>query len=696
MLKSILLVYCLMFASATVLVSCSDDDDNSNTNTEEVDGTLSDHSDESATNDSTDEGDTNFNSSDSGDASITEQEQDLLVQQIAIKTILKTLANVDSIPPRFDQEHYEPTYGTILDESQPYVRSVPSSDVEDAEARFRSLVGNDNLLTTTGDGLSVSLEDMPLMTDGTRLTLGTLTFHRGDGQRETGYVEVRIPCMPHLIRIDYLLPSAFPDNANSPYQVGDIIWVPSGTYVEGYYLCVRASNSSAGLLVHLCVGEKDGKETHNLDNDGDGCFYPMNKDKGQVTTAEDVRDYVNFFLEEKEKAASIRLFFANKCLTKKPSHQGCTDHIVPGGFNTERNYAYCSDQGATIWIDAEFGSYAWVPAYHYRIAHFVWVPNYCKSLDEVNEHTWTYVKDGTWNDWYNDWKYYYTMNVIKFRSAISGARLDFSPISDAHQFANDAHLATQQNVGWIYAKNNRLYPNVEQALAAGTSSLGIVAYVNDGSEFGDKATEMESGYGHGLVISQLNANNNQMRWNNTSDYLVEIDPYSGYGQFIPINSNGGAAVLTDFDGLMKTFTMRMTGSEAAETAMSYMQDDNEFNSILHSKWFLPSTAQWVAILCKPGLGGADKPAADGPFPTFFERNESRTYDRINDTMLKPGNWWTYSFLKRQFSYWSSSSMNGKFGIYLKFNEDKYGEAGVKLSTWRNATTKALVRPVFAF
>jgi len=686
------LFYLLMAFSLAVFTACSDNDDEVSNDPDAEEQQGNSETSNSETDDDENEAKENETSNPEGD--LSNEEMLLLNQQQAIVSIITTLTDEETVDPHFDQHKYEATYGQVLDESNPMVRAVKCDSVSIAEKMFRELVGCDELITTTSDGLTVSLKDMPLLADSASLTLGTLTFHRGDGARETGYVDVNIPCIPRLARIDYITTAAFPmnDGANSPYKVGDLLWIDKNSkFSEGYYVCVQQADVAAGLLVHLCEGEAKGKETINLDDDNDGCWYPYNESKGETTTSDCVRTYVNFLLTEKDKAASLKLFLDGDALNKKPAHKGCKKHVFPGGFATDDNYAFRSSDGrnARVFYGAYFGSYAWIPAYHYRIAQYVYVPNYCQSLNYVEPYHMEYVNDSWWDDHVND-KLNYTMNVIRFYGKVDHATLEYSPSKENLAFENDAQFATQQNVGWVYGENNRLYRTRAKAWAAGTSPLGFVAYVNDGSDNGNKATEAESGYGHGLVVSYTMANTqngsySSVRWDNWGQHMVDIEEGTEFTQFVNRNT-GAKAALNDFDGLAKTFMLRLANSPAAKT----LNDWNKSRSPLRSEWFLPSSGQWAAIMCSPGAGGVPKPGENGEFPTYLENGTHVAYDNINRVINDTKSSGSYVWFQRDQRYWSSSAYNSKVGVYLRGD----GNQGTHLSYWTN--TYGYVRPVFAF
>lgn len=669
------------------LSACSDDDDDNDVNTEEGVEQMAQQEDWNTPSGQEETGEGSETS-----MKLTDNEQLLLRQGSAVCSILNALTGINGSTSetqhsftRFDQQTYEPTIGVVLDDSRPAVRSVKSTSVEDAEAQFLAMVAADELLTTTADGYSLSLVNMPLLTDGTRLTLGTLTFHRGDNQRRTGYVDVDIRCLPGLQRIEYIVPEAFPMNAatNSPYKMGDLVWVDNDKYSKGYYLCVEQASNYPGILVKLCEGEQKDDKTYNLDGDSEGVWGAYNNTKGESTSENDVRAYLMFLLSEKDKVANLKLFLDGKSTTK-PLHEGKKSDIFPSGFATEQNYVFKSDDGKSgrIFYFMDYGDYAWIPAYHYRYVMYMWVSNNMSSMKYVEPYKYEYVYDSDWRNW--EGKHHnFAMNVIHFYdNKVSGATIDYSPTNDNLTFQNDAEYATQENVGWVYADDHRLYATSSKAVAAGAQPLGIVAYVNDGSEFGDKVTEMDNGYGHGLVLShRLAAGAWSKRWS-TGATMVTPSDYGFYTQFVN-KTTGTAGALSDFGGLDKTADLRSAGSPAATAAYQHTPQPPQPYA---SDWFLPSTAQWLAMLCAPGVGGQPLPSPSEAFPTYVENNTANAYSAI-DNVIK-GNSWSY-YKMGQNSYWTSSAYNGKTGIYVT------GKGATRL-TYYNWSTYAYVRPVFAF
>ena len=200
--------------------------------------------------------------------------------------------------------------------------------------------------------------------------------------------------------------------------------------------------------------------------------------------------------------------------------------------------------------------------------------------------------------------------------------------------------ATQAHVGWVYGSDGKLYPSADYAKGHNASAVGIVAYVNDGSDFGNAATEKASGAGHGLVLAL-----NQARPGSDYSYLIT----KGSGTFANTIGNSMANAKNDFDGLAKTKHLKEKGSEAANV-VGYMGAAPTGCT----EWFIPSTGQWIAMLCKPGLGGAEMPTGAG-LNTPFNINGAA---KLSSVASANGGKGFYSVT------WTSSGFNGSTGIYL--------------------------------
>ncbi len=603
---------------------------------------------------------------------MSEEDQYLSRCQAAVICIMQNLAGVNAIDSTFADNTYEPVYGKVLDGSSGMVRTKFFDTEVEAEEDFRRIVGltSEDLITSTPDGLALSIKDVK-MKNGQTLTLGTLMYHRG-GAETLGYVEVDIPCIPHLERIEYKTVDAIGDNdaGNSPYLRGDLVRCTSN-YCTGYYLCVAQYDGRDGILVHLCVNEPGGDETINLDGDSDGCWYPYNNDHGHKTEYTDIKTYVNFIINNQDKVKAIKSYLSGE-MVQQPYESGKMWHIFPEGFCNDYGVAFHSSDGraAAIRYRARFGTYAVVPAYHYRISHYARIPYDCDDVYDVSDKEYEYVRDSKWNSHYSEmWNY--TMNVIHFgKNPVSGVSLEFSPTKDAGYGSHkrDAINVTKDQLGWYYCDDDRIYCYQMEAKAAGVNIIGVVVYVNDGSDFGNKVTE---GYGHGLVMA-LNDAASSLRWK--PKYDIEPEQDGDFTQYVQTT----VAALSDFDGVSKTTLLKTVGSEAAKAALSYTPKPSKRTS----GWFLPTTTQWLAMLCSPGLGGAAMPSSASSFPDCLGSSANTAINRhnSNSALVKLSN---SSF------YWTSSAWNGKIGVRFCAKEN-----GFNYSSDENG--EAQVRPIFAF
>ena len=227
--------------------------------------------------------------------------------------------------------------------------------------------------------------------------------------------------------------------------------------------------------------------------------------------------------------------------------------------------------------------------------------------------------------------------------------------------------ATQEHVGWVYGSDGKLYPSADYAKGHGVSAVGIVAYVNDGSDFGNAATEKASGAGHGLVLAL-----NQIcrpEWDYQS-YRIS----NGSGTFASTIGNSMANAKNDFEGLAKTKHLKEKGSDAANI-VGYMGAAPKGGT----DWFIPSTGQWIAMLCKPGLGGAEIPTGTA-LNSGFNINGAA---KLSSTASANGGKGMYA------NTWTSSGFNGSTGVYLV-------NGSSPRFTWYNSSQPAYIRTAFAF
>lgn len=553
---------------------------------------------------------------------LTDEENRLLDTYFAFVSTIKTLAGVEKITPETMSTTHEPIYGVSLDDESSTVRVVKCDTIIDAELRFREIAGLDSaaashLLTPTSDGYVLDLRNLPIHQDGKTLSLGTLTFHREGGPSRYGYVDVAIPCIPHLERIDYLSPAAFPDNdgVNSPYMVGDIVWVPGGgSYCGGYYLCIKAFDGiTSGYMVHLSEqtksGGNGGDETVNLDDDDEGCFNPYNatKDKKNATTAEHIRAYLRFIRNNQGMVTNIKNFFQEKAYNKKPTYPGKMGHIFPSGF-AEGPYIHKSSKTAMIWynsswtgeaiLKADFILFEFdIPVGELRKAESVYVSSQCYNPDGGGVDTWwlKYWYDSSWRDYWNKYDNF-CMNVITFGSNQIGS-LDFSPLTEQLTYGIYPEDATTENLGWLLGSDGILYKDINTCKYAKAECIGTLAYISDGSFFGSMVTEEKNGGGRGLVLSEWSNSKSKMN-PDREEMFIEAN---GFVHFV---GNTMESALYDFGGQERT--RRLSTSTLNMPVIERVKQMR--HNISATPWFLPTMAQWMAIFGPRGLGGASMPS----------------------------------------------------------------------------------------
>ena len=149
---------------------------------------------------------------------------------------------------------------------------------------------------------------------------------------------------------------------------------------------------------------------------------------------------------------------------------------------------------------------------------------------------------------------------------------------------------------------------------------------------------------------------------------------NGSGTFASTIGNSMANAKNDFEGLAKTKHLKEKGSAAANV-VGYMGAAPKGGT----DWFIPSTGQWIAMLCKPGLGGAEIPTGTA-LNSGFNINGAA---KLSSTASANGGKGFYS------ETWTSSGFNGSTGVYLV-------NGSSPRFTWYNSSQPAYIRTAFAF
>lgn len=135
---------------------------------------------------------------------LTAEQQQAFKQLLAVKNVLTNLAGVEELSEDFASKTYPPIYGKVLDESKSFVRAMKADDQERALELFEMIVEQDDLLSQTSDGYSVELRLPDKVAQQGKTSFGKLTYHESKDPSRVAYVDVEMPNIPNLQRIDFV------------------------------------------------------------------------------------------------------------------------------------------------------------------------------------------------------------------------------------------------------------------------------------------------------------------------------------------------------------------------------------------------------------------------------------------------------------------------------------------------------------
>ena len=203
--------------------------------------------------------------------------------------------------------------------------------------------------------------------------------------------------------------------------------------------------------------------------------------------------------------------------------------------------------------------------------------------------------------------------------------------------------------------------------ANGATVIGIVAWLGSDSD-------LKCGKSHGLVMAKSDVSSTQT-WGPTStdeSFLTNTSTIDGCRSN---NKNG----LTNTDNLIGDSHTHNAASQARAYTPAAPSTSGNTN------WFLPSAAQWLAVLGPDGIG--KQTTAEQVWGSWYDSDQT-AYNNITNALTASGVGGTalqYSY------YWSSSEYNANLAVYVYF----YSSNGVNVAS-RDKDNNRYVRAFLAF
>ena len=157
----------------------------------------------------------------------------------AAQQIIKNLCDVDSVN---GQATYDFKLGEVLDATQPTEFSVGVNDLDEAVDMFRnSIVGSAWEPVDMNGVLQVDLQEQ-----------GSMVFSPGGTDGALATVTLNLAGLPTMTRLSFIPATLWPDNANSPFTKGNIVYDRTEKCT---YVCIAAYDTGReGLLLTLDKG----------------------------------------------------------------------------------------------------------------------------------------------------------------------------------------------------------------------------------------------------------------------------------------------------------------------------------------------------------------------------------------------------------------------------------------------------------
>lgn len=249
--------------------------------------------------------------------------------------------------------------------------------------------------------------------------------------------------------------------------------------------------------------------------------------------------------------------------------------------------------------------------------------------------------------------------------------------------------ASTEDLGKVMTDDGYMYNNSRDALNAGKTPIGIVAYVNDGTAKGNALTEKDAGAGHVLVMALHDCGEGPDGEEGALlDWAIENYQNEDLNNSLFPNITDIAGAKTDYKGLEKTNSLYANKNRypTAKAAKEY----NVSISAASTGWFLPSVAQMIAMATS--LGGI----SESSLIWGGVEGGTTTFANINQYLSRAG---SYTGMTDNRDYWTSSEsyVNSKMrACYIGVTNSTNGDKFYVHSDVKSAQTNNYTRPFVAF
>ena len=244
------------------------------------------------------------------------------------------------------------------------------------------------------------------------------------------------------------------------------------------------------------------------------------------------------------------------------------------------------------------------------------------------------------------------------------------------------------DLGRLVGADGKIYATASQITTAGTTAIGVIAYLDDATTTADdEITEKSNGFGHGLVLCLKNAASGKI-------WSTELDAYE-FGEDAKVDDTPALKRLTNVSGYTNTKTLADKTDAATKYPAAYQAKN--YTGLTApagtTGWFLPSAQQWVRM--QTGLGGL--PESDIEWHSWYDTPQMHL-NKLEVTISNAGAGNYDSLTSDCYWYWSSSEYSNEDAVFLTIKDANVVDSGFiwYLATKTQSYTATRVRPVLAF